>query len=104
MTFEYDRAKSRKNLAKHGIDFIEAQKLWQGAMVVFPSRQPGERRELAIGMLEGVFWTAVVTARGVGGIRLISVRRSRKEEIDAYHQAMKGEEDENEQKKSDSKV
>jgi hypothetical protein len=42
MKFEYDHAKSRQNLAKHGIDFIEAQKLWQGAVVVFPSRQPGE--------------------------------------------------------------
>ena len=96
MTFEYDHVKSRKNLAKHGIDFVDAQKLWQGAMAVFPSRHPGEQRELAVGMLEGVFWTAVVTPRGVGGIRLISVRRSRKNEIDAYQQVMKGEDDENE--------
>ena len=96
MKFEYDPAKSRTNLAKHGIDFIEAQKLWQGVMGVFPSRQSGEQRELAVGMLEGVFWTAVVTPRGVGGIRLISVRRSRKDEIDAYQQVMKGEDDENE--------
>lgn len=95
MKFEYDHVKSRQNLAKHGIDFIEAQKLWQGAVVVFPSRQPGERRELAIGKLEGVFWTAVVTQRGAGGIRLISVRRSRKDEIDAYEQVMEGEDNEN---------
>ena len=65
-------------------------------MAVFPSRHPGEQRELAVGMLEGVFWTAVVTPRGAGGIRLISVRRSRKDEIDAYQQVMKGEDDENE--------
>ena len=104
MTFEYDHVKSRKNLAKHGIDFVEAQKLWQGVMVVFPSRHSGEQRELAVGMLEGVFWTAVVTLRGAGGIRLISVRRSRKDEIDAYHQAIEGEDDENGQKKSDGKV
>ena len=104
MKFEYNPAKSRANLAKHGIDFIEAQKLWQGVVVVFPSRQTGERRELAVGRLEGVFWTAVVTPRGAGGIRLISVRRSRKDEIDAYHQAIEGEDDENGQKKSDGKV
>ena len=95
MTFEYDPAKSRANLAKHGIDFIEAQKLWQGVMVVFPSRQSGEQRELAVGRLEGVFWTVVVTPRGVGGIRLISVRRSRKDEIDAYHLGMERKDDEN---------
>ena len=95
MTFEYDHVKSRKNLAKHGIDFVEAQKLWQGAMAVFPSRHPGEQRELAVGMLEGVFWTAVVTLRGAGGIRLISVRRSRKDEIDAYHLGMERKDDEN---------
>lgn len=104
MKFEYDHAKNRENLAKHGIDFVESQKLWHGAVLVVPSRHGGERRELAIGLLDGVFWTAVVTRRGAGRLRLISVRRSRKEEKHAYHQAMEGENNENEPQESGREI
>ena len=77
MEFQYNQAKSCKNLAKHGIDFEEAQKLWmdQEALII-PARNEGETRWMVIGHIEGLQWTAIVTIRGES-IRLISVRRSR---------------------------
>ena len=82
--FEYDANKSRSNKEKHGIDFEEAQALWQDpniATVKFDSTV--EPRFGVIGMIEGKCWTAVITYRGEN-IRLISVRRSRRNEVRAY--------------------
>ena len=89
MRFEYDRDKSAENKRKHGIDFEEAQALWADpALVEIPARTSDEPRWLLIGkILIGKFrekhWSAVVTRRGEN-IRLISVRRSRDEEVRIY--------------------
>jgi uncharacterized DUF497 family protein len=41
MRFEFDAAKSKANLAKHGIDFAMAQDLWRDVEgFVLPSRHP----------------------------------------------------------------
>jgi uncharacterized DUF497 family protein len=48
--FEYDEVKSRSNKAKHGIDFIEAQVLWDDPDVLeIPARTVDEPRYLVIG-------------------------------------------------------
>lgn len=79
--FEFDEAKSRGNAEKHGIDFIGAQALWSDdALLEIPARVVDEPRFLLIGRIQGNCWSAVVTYRG-DVIRLISVRRSRKEEV-----------------------
>lgn len=86
MEFEYDNAKSMHNLAKHGIDFDEAQRLWDGRKtVMLRSNNPGNdtARYLVLGMIDGKHWTAVITMRGER-IRIISVRRSRKNEEAIY--------------------
>ncbi|MBN1943420.1 MAG: BrnT family toxin [Phycisphaerae bacterium] len=84
MDFEYDRNKSDANKEKHGIDFEEAQALWLDEnRAVVRTRCVSERRDLVIGRIGGVYWTAVVTSRG-DAIRIISVRRSRKTEKDIY--------------------
>jgi uncharacterized protein len=84
MEFEFDRAKSVANMAKHGIDFIEAQALWlDDGLIDAPVPSDGEPRFLAIGRLRGRYWTAVCTLWG-GAVRIISVRRARKEEISYY--------------------
>lgn len=83
-TFEFDTNKSAVNKDKHGIDFVEAQKLWSDSRLLeFPANTTSEPRFIAIGVLSGKHWTAVFTPRG-NNIRLISVRRSRKNEISAY--------------------
>ncbi|CCI00680.1 conserved hypothetical protein [Microcystis aeruginosa PCC 9443] len=83
--FEYDENKSQTNLAKHGIDFIKAQQLWEDAnLLEFPARKvEDEERFFAIGIINQKYWTAVITYR-TDIIRIVSVRRSRTEEIKVY--------------------
>jgi uncharacterized DUF497 family protein len=84
MEFEFDREKSDKNKAKHGIDFYEAQALWDDAdLIEVPARTTDEPRFVVIGMIKDKYWSAVITYRG-NKARLISVRRSRQEEIGVY--------------------
>jgi uncharacterized protein len=84
ISFEFDPAKSESNLTKHGIDFVEAQSLWNDPMLLeIPAKTDDEPRYLMIGLLDGKHWSAVVTYRGTQ-IRLISVRRARKEEVAIY--------------------
>jgi uncharacterized protein len=84
MEFEFDEAKSQRNEAKHGIDFVKAQALWLDEMrVEIPARTEDEPRFVLIGRLGEKHWSAVFTYRGEG-IRLISVRRSRQEEVAIY--------------------
>ena len=84
MQFEFDEAKSGSNKAKHGIDFIEAQALWLDDMLVeIPARTQDEPRYLVVGMIGGQQWSAVITYRE-DRIRIISVRRSRDEEVMLY--------------------
>ncbi len=82
--FEFDERKSLANLEKHGIDFIDAQALWRDPdLIEIPARTTDEPRYLVIGRIEGKHWSAVVTPRG-NNIRIISVRRSRVEEVTIY--------------------
>ncbi|MCP9933971.1 BrnT family toxin [Cyanobium sp. Candia 9D4] len=86
MDVEFDPVKSEANLAKHGIDFVEAQALWSDpALLDVPARTTGEPRFLVIGKIHRKHWSAVITYRG-STIRLISVRRSRLEEVQLYEQ------------------
>ena len=84
MAFEFDPAKSRANKRKHGIDFVEAQALWDDAEAIeIATNTNVEPRFVVAGMIEGKLWTAIVTYRN-DNIRLISVRRAWKKEIDSY--------------------
>lgn len=82
--FEYDDKKSQANLLKHGIDFIDAQAPWNDPMLLeVPAKTNDEPRYLMIGLINGKHWSAVITYRG-SNVRLISVRRSRNEEVVFY--------------------
>ncbi|HSL85125.1 MAG TPA: BrnT family toxin [Thermoanaerobaculia bacterium] len=90
MEFEYDEAKSRANLEKHGIDFEAAQELWKDPQrIEIPARTEDEPRSLVVGSMEGKLWSAVVTPRE-GRTRIISVRRSRDEEVTIYEDIDEG--------------
>jgi uncharacterized DUF497 family protein len=83
-SFEFDAAKSESNRTKHGIDFAEAQRLWNDPMLLeIPAKTEDELRFLVIGLIDGKHWSAVLTYRGAN-IRLISVRRARTEEVALY--------------------
>ena len=82
--FEFDPEKSAANLAKHGIDFEAAQALWRDDLrLVVDTQFVAEPRQLVIGRVGGRLWTAVITGRDEM-IRIISVRRSRDNEVKAY--------------------
>lgn len=84
MQFEYDSSKSALSLEKHGIDFELAKTLWNDPwMIEVPARTADEARFLVIGRIEGRHWAAIWTPRGTA-IRIISVRRARKEEVRYY--------------------
>ena len=82
--FEFDESKSQSNATKHGIDFREAQRLWEDPdLIEVPARTEDEPRSLVVGTLEGIHWSGIITRRGAR-TRIISVRRSRAEEIEIY--------------------
>jgi uncharacterized DUF497 family protein len=84
LEFEFDPEKSQANKSKHGIDFLEAQLLWLDDMLLeIPARTSDEPRFLIIGAIGNRHWSAVVTYRQ-DRIRIISARRSRKEEVEIY--------------------
>ena len=84
MGFEYDPEKSLSNQEKHGIDFLTAQAIWNDeARIEFPAKTIDELRWLVIGKINEKHWSAVITYRG-DNIRIISVRRSRDEEVELY--------------------
>ena len=84
MKFEYDPEKSESNRVKHGIDFDEATALWDDPdLIEVPVKTSDEPRFLVIAKLEGKHWSGVITQRG-NKTRIISVRRSRKEEVNIY--------------------
>jgi uncharacterized DUF497 family protein len=87
MRFDFDPKKSTSNKTKHGIDFREAQGLWNDReLLEIPARTVDGPRFLVIGKLEGTHWSAVITYRAET-VRIISVRRSRPEEITIYESA-----------------
>ncbi len=82
--FEFDELKSSANTKKHGIDFIQAQELWSDPYLIeIPAMTVDEPRYLAIGRIGEKHWSAVITHRSEN-IRIISVRRSRPEEVALY--------------------
>jgi uncharacterized DUF497 family protein len=84
MEFEFDQQKSRSNQKKHGIDFSGAQALWNDPDAIeIPARTIDEPRFLVIGMIGEHHWSGIITYRE-DRIRIISVRRSREEEIALY--------------------
>ncbi len=83
-SFEFNSNKSESNRLKHGIDFEQAQALWNDPLLLaIPAKLEDEPRFLVIGIIEKQHWSAIVTYRNAN-IRLISVRRSRKEEVALY--------------------
>ncbi len=83
-TFEFDHNKSQSNKDKHGIDFEQAKLLWYDSLLVeIPAKTTDESRFLVVGQISEKHWSAIITYRN-NSIRIISVRRSRPEEVKIY--------------------
>lgn len=84
MEFEFNPDKSSANLEKQGIDFDQAQAIWNDSdFVEIPLVTSDENRFMVVGMIAGKMWSGIITYRGET-VRIISVRRSRKEEVAVY--------------------
>ena len=85
MNFEWDEAKRRANIIKHGIDFARAATIFDGRPYLdLQSSHPDEPRLLRVAMLDDVLCTVVWTMRDGPVVRIISVRRSRDAEKARY--------------------
>ena len=77
MRFEWDPAKRRSNIEKHGFDFVRARRVFDGRpAVTAPSPRMSEERFRTIAMLDGEVVVVVWTERDEDMVRIISVRRA----------------------------
>ena len=84
VSFEFDDATSDSKRKKHGIDFVQAQRLWSDPMLLeIPAKTDDEPRYLMVGLIDGKHWSAIITYRGEI-VRLISVRRALTKEVALY--------------------
>ncbi|MBI3398625.1 MAG: BrnT family toxin [Deltaproteobacteria bacterium] len=84
MKFEWDSDKSSSNKSKHGIDFDTAKELWLDEnRIEIHAPYPLEDRWIVIGKLQKKIWISIYTIRNEA-IRIISVRRARKKEVELY--------------------
>jgi uncharacterized protein len=83
--FAWDEAKRRANLKKHGIDFVDAEKIFRGITLTAEDTREayGERRFLTLGLLEDQVVSVTHTERG-DDIRIISIRKATKYEARYY--------------------
>ena len=91
MEFEWDENKRESNLSKHGIDFVDAAKIFNRPVLErLDNRYDyGETRIIALGEENGVVLFVVYTWRGEIH-RIISARRATKRERNKYYQTIYG--------------
>lgn len=91
MSHEWDEAKNRENIAKHGIDFADAHRIFERPMLVrLDDRESyGEDRWIALGDLDGIIVVIVFTRRE-DRIRVISIRKANRRERETYQESVGG--------------
>jgi uncharacterized protein len=90
MTFEWDPAKNRANIRKHGFDFADAEEMFRGLLLARPdvAEDYGEQRWNGIGMIRGRVAFVAFTERPPDTIRVISLRKANHEERKQYEEAI----------------
>jgi uncharacterized DUF497 family protein len=83
--FAWEETKRRANLKKHGIDFVDAEKIFSGVTLTAEDTREayGERRFLTLGLLDDQVVSVTHTWRG-NDIRIISIRKATKHEARYY--------------------
>jgi hypothetical protein len=91
MEFEWDEAKNHSNIAKHGLGFERARAIFDGPYLSFEDDRfdYGERREIALGLLEGIAVIVVVYTERAERIRIISARPANHKERRFYYEALR---------------
>jgi len=88
--FEWDEAKNRANIRKHGLDFADAEEMFRGALIVDPDiyEEYGEKRWVGLGTIGGRIAYVVFTERSPKTIRIISLRKASRRECKEYAKAI----------------
>ena len=91
MQFEWDERKNESNITKHGMDFVEAPRLFSGPMRVISDnrRDYGEDRLIGLGLLDNRVVLVAFTEPEEGVIRIISMRRALGHEQKQYEHYLK---------------
>ncbi len=78
MKYTWDPNKRASNLAKHGLDFVDAWEFFQGPhLVAFEEEEGyGEDRQVGLGFVKGCLVKLVFSERSAGTIRVISMRKA----------------------------
>jgi len=78
MTFEWNEAKNRFNIRKHGLDFADAEEMFRGVLVVEPDTREdyGEKHWIGIGTIRGRTIAVIFTEPAPETIRIISLSRA----------------------------
>ncbi len=87
LTFEWDPDKAKANLAKHGVDFLEAATVLGDPLALTisdPSHSEGEQRFVSVGMSDRARLLVVAHTEWGERIRIISARRATRREQRAY--------------------
>jgi uncharacterized DUF497 family protein len=89
--FEWDEAKRAGNLAKHGIDFVDAMEMFAAPMFVKSDERKdyGEPRWQGLGIVQGRLMVVAYTKREPNTVRIISLRKANRREKDFYQDAIK---------------
>lgn len=85
--FEWDEAKRKLNLRKHGIDFVDVPAMFERPMLVRLDDRIdyGEERWLGVGLLDkGIVAVVAFTEPKEDVVRIISVRKAVKHEREGY--------------------
>lgn len=87
MKFIWDPKKSQENKQKHGVSFEEAMRIWEKERLEVKNLayvKEGESRNATLGFIDDKVFLAIWCYRKES-IRLISVRRARKNEEKVFY-------------------
>jgi len=85
----WDERKRAANLAKHGLDFEDANRVYNNPLkLTFESPRKGENRKLDLVTIEDVLLAFIYVERG-NSVRAISLRRASRTERSIYEKAIK---------------
>lgn len=86
MRYTWNERKRKANLKKHGLDFADAEKVFNSPLVIIEDiREPyGEQRMIGIGLLDFLV-VLIVHVESDDEIRIISMRKADSNETDLYY-------------------
>jgi uncharacterized DUF497 family protein len=89
MEFAWSEAKRSANIRAHGLDFVDAPRVFEGVTYTFEDDRfsYGEQRFVTLGLLAGVP-VSVVHTETEHEIRIISFRKATKREAKIYFDAL----------------